>query len=215
MGGVNLSPTVVPFFLDYCLFDKIKKINGTSKACSLLTAVCKTFLNVFEWGGLPTHFVFVELQDTLSWCKYAPFLFLFHMYAFLIEWMTFFFLEISVSFLVVFWNVTVACFSASFNVLTGILLQLKQLYFTSLVLCLLCFKGDLLCLLGFSLSHMHVKGLQSDKAQCWGQIKRVSLSLITPPELPEKSGLTPPLFPLYNMMSQCGHTPPRLHKTAC
>lgn len=38
------------------------------------------------------------------------------------------------SFLVVFCNVTVACFSASFNVLTGILLQLKQLYFTSLVL---------------------------------------------------------------------------------
>lgn len=64
---------------------------------------------------------------------------LFHTYAFLIKVFFLFFFppwKFPVSSLVVFCSVSVACFSAPFNVLTGILLQLKQLYFTCLVLCL-------------------------------------------------------------------------------
>ena len=41
---------------------------------------------------------------------------------------------------------------------------------------------------------VHVKALQSNRAQSQGQTQFLSLSLITPPELPEKSGLTPPFF---------------------
>ena len=36
---------------------------------------------------------------------------------------------------------------------------------------------------------VHVKGPQSNRAKCQGQTQ------FTPPELPEKSGLTPPFFP--------------------
>lgn len=61
---------------------------------------------------------------------------LFHTYAFLIKVFFFSPWKFPVSSLVVFCSVSVACFSAPFNVLTGILLQLKQLYFTCLVLCL-------------------------------------------------------------------------------
>lgn len=61
----------------------------------------------------PTRFCFVESRDTWSWCKYAPPPVLFHMYAFfwLNEW-RFFLGNLTMSFLVVFCSVTVACFSA-------------------------------------------------------------------------------------------------------
>lgn len=88
----------------------------------------------------PNTLCFVELQDTLSRCKYAPFLCSFICTPFWSNEFLFFFFflgNLQCPFLVVFCSVTVACFSASFNVLTGILLQLKQLYFTSLVLSLL------------------------------------------------------------------------------
>lgn len=66
-AGLNSSPTVVPFlskrllFLILIMIKKKKKDEdevGKWKPGSLLTAVCKRFLNVLEKGGLQTYFVF-------------------------------------------------------------------------------------------------------------------------------------------------------------
>lgn len=65
MAGVNSSPKVVPFFLDYRLLikrKKTKKLNGTTKdMCSLLTAVCKTFLNVLNDEESSHHTLFCRV----------------------------------------------------------------------------------------------------------------------------------------------------------
>lgn len=109
---------------------------GKWKARSLSTAVCRTFLNVLNEEA-SHHTLFCRFMGTLdrsvntlpscalSYVRLSDrrnsFFFFF-----------FFSWKFTMIFLVVFCSVTVACFSASFNVSTGILLQLKRLYFTSL-----------------------------------------------------------------------------------
>lgn len=97
-------------------------------ACSL-RAVCKTFLNILNEEA-SKHAFFSRVTGHCITCKYALFPCSFICMPFWLNELLFFFSwKFTVSFLVVFCSVTVACFSASFNVLTGILLQLKRLYF--------------------------------------------------------------------------------------
>lgn len=89
MDGVNSSPTVVPFFFRLS-FDKIKGM-GHCRLVSLVTDLCKTFLNLRK---PPDTLGFIEIQDTLLWCKYAPYLFSFICMPFWSNEWLFFFLEI-------------------------------------------------------------------------------------------------------------------------
>lgn len=115
------------------------------KGCSLLTAVWWSIFNVLNEEASRRTLCFVELRDTLSWCKYAPFPCSPICRPFWSnELLFFFFLKI---YYILFSGI-LRCHSGLFqcfiNVLTGILLQLKRLYFTSGV-----------CLFSFVLYHMH------------------------------------------------------------
>ena len=108
------------FFKDDCLLIKTK-CDIEDLFCNRF---CRAFLSIFNTKAYKHALFFKVMGHFLSWCKYTPFPCSLTSMPFGSK--QFLFLgNLQTSFLVVICGVTVACFSAPFSVLTGILFFFK------------------------------------------------------------------------------------------